>query len=297
MSIKRPDEEKAEAYTRALLEAAKSEGRAARDLEQIKHVLKFSPEVMETITAMEGEDDLDLLDKVYSDLASYVSLGKVNRDLTARNIMLQRQVTQLREILESEGEDSLALDEKQRRALDGFRLIPATVTSNSITKVNNFIVIDRGEADGIRSEMGVVSGGGIVGIVFLTGPHYSLVMPVLNSKSRISCRIRGHRFFGYLGWDGGNPLVATLSDVPRYARFKVGDYVETSGYSSVFPPGLFVGRIINIGNSSDGLSFRVKVHLSTDFANLRDVCVIANPAKPEIDSLQVRAQEMEQPEQ
>jgi rod shape-determining protein MreC len=237
------------------------------------------------------------LDKVYSDLASYVSLGKVNRDLTARNIMLQRQVTQLREILESEGEDSLALDEKQRRALDGFRLIPATVTSNSITKVNNFIVIDRGEADGIRSEMGVVSGGGIVGIVFLTGPHYSLVMPVLNSKSRISCRIRGHRFFGYLGWDGGNPLVATLSDVPRYARFKVGDYVETSGYSSVFPPGLFVGRIINIGNSSDGLSFRVKVHLSTDFANLRDVCVIANSAKPEIDSLQVRAQEMEQPEQ
>ena len=67
MSIKQPDEEKAEAYTRALLEAAKSEGRAARDLEQVKHVLKFSPEVLETITAMQGEDDFDLLDKVYSE--------------------------------------------------------------------------------------------------------------------------------------------------------------------------------------------------------------------------------------
>ena len=67
MSIKQPEEEKAEAYTRALLEAAKSEGRAARDLEQVKHVLKFSPEVLETITAMQGEDDFDLLDKVYSE--------------------------------------------------------------------------------------------------------------------------------------------------------------------------------------------------------------------------------------
>ena len=45
MTSKRVEQKKIEAYTRALLEAAKSEGRAARDLEQIKHVLKFSPEV------------------------------------------------------------------------------------------------------------------------------------------------------------------------------------------------------------------------------------------------------------
>ena len=67
MTGKRFEQKKVEAYTRALLEAAKSEGRAARDLEQVKHVLKFSPEVLETITAMQGEDDFDLLDKVYSE--------------------------------------------------------------------------------------------------------------------------------------------------------------------------------------------------------------------------------------
>lgn len=67
MTGKRIEQKKVEAYTRALLEAAKSEGRAARDLEQVKHVLKFSPEVLETITAMQGEDDFDLLDKVYSE--------------------------------------------------------------------------------------------------------------------------------------------------------------------------------------------------------------------------------------
>ena len=67
MTGKRIEQKKVEAYTRALLEAAKSEGRAARDLEQVKHVLKFSPEVLETITAMQGEDDFDQLDKVYSE--------------------------------------------------------------------------------------------------------------------------------------------------------------------------------------------------------------------------------------
>lgn len=234
------------------------------------------------------------VDKTYSEIMAYVNLGKVNRDLTTRNVMLQKQVDQLREILYAQGHDSLDIDEKQKKVLAGFKLIPAKVTSNSVTKANNFIVIDKGENAGIQPDMGVVSGGGIVGIVSLTSRNYSLVMPVLNRKSSISCRIRGHKFFGYLGWEGGSPLVAYLNDVPRYAQFKVGDYVETSGHSSIFPPGLFVGKIIAIGNSNDGLSYRVKVNLATDFADLRDVCVIANPAKPEVDSLQVHAVEMEQ---
>ena len=187
--------------------------------------------------------------------------------------------------------------EKQKKLLEDYKLIPAQVTSNSINKENNFIVIDKGEAAGVRSEMGVVSGGGIVGIVFLTSKNYSLVMPILNKKSSISCRIRGHRFFGYLGWEGGSPLTAYLNDVPRYARFNVGDYVETSGHSSIFPPGLFVGRIIAIGNSRDGLSYRVKVNLATDFADLRDVCVISSPVKAEVDSLKMHALEMEQPQE
>lgn len=230
----------------------------------------------------------------YSDIMAYINLGDVNKDLTMRNVMLQRQVSELRDALAYMGADSAIIDEKQRNALEGYDIIPATVTSNTITKANNYIVIDKGEADGVRSEMGVVGGGGIVGIVYLTGKHYSLVMPILNSKSSISCRIRGHNFFGYLSWNGGHPLVAYLNDVPRYARFKVGDYVETSGYSSVFPPGLFVGKILSIEDSRDGMSFSVKVNLATEFAKLRDVCVVSNRDKAEIDTLRIHAAEAEE---
>ena len=64
MSIKQPDEEKAEAYTRALLDAARQEGRANADLVQWQHAKKFSPEVLETLSAMQAEDDAGLIDQV-----------------------------------------------------------------------------------------------------------------------------------------------------------------------------------------------------------------------------------------
>ena len=104
-----------------------------------------------------------------------------------------------------------------------------------------------------------------------------MVIPVLNvTSSRISCAIRGRGYFGYLQWYGGDPTVAYVEDVPRHARFKRGDWVETSGYSSIFPQGVLVGKIEKIFNSADGLSYRLKVRLSTDFGCLRDVFVISD---------------------
>lgn len=58
------DDEKVEAYTRALLEAARSEGRANADLVQWQHAVKFTPEVLETLTAMREDNDLDLVKDV-----------------------------------------------------------------------------------------------------------------------------------------------------------------------------------------------------------------------------------------
>ena len=122
--------------------------------------------------------------------------------------------------------------------------------------------------------MGVVCGQGIVGVTYLVSDHYTVVIPVLNKTSRISCAIRGHNYFGILRWDGKEAGVTYLEDIPRHARFKRGDWVETNGYSSIFPPGVLVGKIETVYNSADGMSYRVKVRLSTDFGCLRDVMVI-----------------------
>lgn len=224
---------------------------------------------------------------------NFFHLQEVNRQLTDQNIALQREIEQLRQALITATKDTTITEKLMREKLVGYNMVPATVVSNSMERTNNYLVIDRGTADGIRPEMGVVGGGGVVGIVYLTGPHHSLVIPVTNRKSSISCRVRGQSYFGYLQWDGASLLMAYLDDVPRYAKVKVGQAVETSGYSAVFPPGIFVGRVKRIRNSADGQSYRLDVNLGTNFANLRDVSVVTTPYKAEIDTLQVHAQQMD----
>lgn len=81
---------------------------------------------------------------------------------------------------------------------DNYRVYKANVIKGSLNKVDNYMALDRGSADGIRPEMGVVDANGVVGVVYKTSPRYLLVIPLLNSKSSISCRIVGSGYFGYL---------------------------------------------------------------------------------------------------
>lgn len=215
--------------------------------------------------------------KVYeatSTVNQFFSLSALNEQLTQRNVILEQQVSYLSEQVRRLQGDTLSLQTVFPESLSGMRTIPAKVISNSIDRRDNFITLDKGSADGIRPDMGVVSGTGVVGIVYKVSHRYSIVIPVLSTYSRISCRI-GHRgYFGYLNWSGGSSRIAYVDDIPRHAHFKLYDKVVTSGYSSVFPENILIGKILHVYNSPDGLSYRLMIELSTDFANLRDVCVI-----------------------
>ena len=210
-------------------------------------------------------------------LESFFSMSKTNEDLTLRNFYLERQVSQLRRLYQeaTAKEDPKEVEELEK--LQQYKLIPAKVITNERHLSNNLITIDKGENDGVEVGMGVACGQGVVGVVYLTSAHYSVVIPVLNMKSsRISCAIRNRGYFGYLHWYGGDPSVAYVEDVPRHAKFKLGEWVVTSGFSSIFPSGVSVGKIEQAYNSRDGLSYKLKVRLSTDFSCLRDVCVISD---------------------
>ena len=216
-----------------------------------------------------------------ANVETFFSLTKVNQKLTQRNAYLEQEVQKLSDSLVCVTKDSSIYHRDQFALLRNYRLIPAKVVANSIDKPGNLMTIDKGSADGIHKDMGVISGTGVVGIVYLVAEHYAIVIPVLNTKSNISCMIQNRGYFGYLRWKGGVSDLAYLEEVPRHAHFKLGDYVVTSGYSAVFPPGVRVGRILHVFNSADGLSYRVQLRLSTDFARLRDVCVIDDAAMKE----------------
>ena len=139
--------------------------------------------------------------KVYeanSWVETFFSLTQVNKELTQRNLELEQQMVAMQELLTRAKHDSLDVVQTQKQALQGFKLYPARVVSNSLDKKDNFITIDKGWADGIKKDMGVACGNGVVGVVYLVSRNYSVVIPVLNSHSNISCMIKGRGYFGYL---------------------------------------------------------------------------------------------------
>lgn len=227
--------------------------------------------------------------KVYeadATIKNFFSLTKINQQLNVRNLYLEQTVRKLSEQVHAETGDSSWLFRTQAEVLKEYKMIPAKVITNSIDKRDNFITIDKGRLDGVKPDMGVACGTGIVGVVYMVSDHYSIVIPVLNSKSNISVTIRKRGYYGYLRWTGGASDLAYVDDIPRHAHFRLGDLIETSGYSAMFPPGIIAGQILHVYNSPDGLSYRVQVRLTTDFGNLRDVCVIDNSAmKERIDLL------------
>lgn len=217
--------------------------------------------------------------KVYewsSQLEKFFSLATVNQHLTQRNLALEQKVVELSEKLTAVTKDSSYVKADVTQQLSQFKQIPAKVVSNSLKDLNNLITIDKGSVDGVRKDMGVVSGTGVVGIVNLVSSHYAVVIPLLNTKSNVSCKIENRDYFGFLNWQGGSTNQAFLDDIPRHARFKLHENIVTSGYSSVFPPGILVGKILHVYNSPDGVSYRLCVKLATDFSTLRDVSVIDN---------------------
>ncbi len=223
-----------------------------------------------------------------------VQLSTNTEDVTTENVAMKYEAwdwkvitingndpDEIRKALIEATEDSSGVEQLKQEALAGYDIFKASVINNSVTHADNYITLDKGEADGIRSEMGVVNGSGVVGIVYLTSPHYSIVIPVLNSKSSISCKIKRSDYFGFLKWDGGSSEFAFIKDMPRHSLFSLGDTIVTSGHSAVFPSGIPVGTVDDIADSHDGLSYLLRVKLFTDFARLNDVRVIAQKGQEE----------------
>ena len=220
-------------------------------------------------------------------VTSYFGLTEKNRALVEQNAQLQQRILELEALTSLHQVDSLTQSENvQRVHRTGYHIISAQVVDNSINKADNFLTIDKGSADGVEPDMGVMSVNGIVGVVYKCSEHYSLVMPLLNSKSSVSCKVLDSNYFGYLRWEGGDARYAMLYDLPRYAAVKKGDTIVTSGSSSFFPSGLPVGTVEELYPSTDGLYVTLKVKLSTSFARLEHTFVMGKMDAEELVALQ-----------
>lgn len=202
--------------------------------------------------------------------------------LRNENAMLARENARLRNLL-YELADSQYVDTE--RSLSDGRVIVARVIDNSVRRDDNYITIDRGARDGIVKGMGVYSPDGVVGTVMVAGSRYSVIIPVLNGRTSISCKIQGSDSFGFLEWQGGDPYVAQLKDMPYHSVVTVGDTVVTTGFSSVFPEGIPVGTVADVEHMKNGYTLRIQVNLSVDMSDLKWVYVHSRMRDEEIDDL------------
>ncbi|MDR1201168.1 MAG: rod shape-determining protein MreC [Tannerellaceae bacterium] len=215
---------------------------------------------------------------VTGSVTSYLNLRDKNKDLLERNGRLEMELLRMKDMLEAMKADTAVF-----RAFvnDSTRFFPydfttAKVINNSVTYLSNYITLNKGREDGILPDMGVISESGVVGVVSTVSDYYSVVLPLLNTKFKLSCKVLGSNHIGSLSWNGRSARYANLDELPRHVQFQLGDTIVTSGYSAVFPEGILVGFVSSFERQRDDNFNSLKIELATDFQRLSNVMVVRN---------------------
>lgn len=201
-----------------------------------------------------------------SEVADYFSLRSVNEQLAVENAELRNR---------------LAKAEQQQE----IQYLPAKVVQMTTDQPHNYLTINRGEQDGVLQGQGVRNEEGVVGIVRTVGQRYSVVIPIINTQTNLSCRFSKNDYIGTLQWDGKDSRFARLTDVAAHMVVNPGDTIVTSGLSPVFPEGIPVG-IVESSILKEGDSYHtIRVRLYTNFRRLKYVEVISNRDQNEMEEL------------
>jgi rod shape-determining protein MreC len=226
----------------------------------------------------------------YSNVEYYFHLKKTNESLAKQNELLLNQLKDnfqspdslTKVVIDTVNADTAGI---ARRYL--WR--EARVVNNSISLQNNFITIHRGEKQGVKKDMGVISPQGIVGMVVNTSENFSVVMTMLNRQSSVSAKIKKTGEVGKVQWDGKSPDRVTMINIPKSVAVAKGDSVVTSGYSLSFPPGILIGFVSDIVDDKTSNFYTLELKPSTNFYSLEYVTVVDNLQKEEQRKLEEAA--------
>jgi rod shape-determining protein MreC len=163
---------------------------------------------------------------------------------------------------------------------------PAKVVSNTVTLQNNYLTIERGLAQGVKKDMGVIGPNGIVGTVVDVSDNYAVVMSLLHRQSRVSAKMKKSGEVGIIQWDGENPFFVTMTNVPKSLPVVKGDTVVTSQYSYLFPQGIMVGTVSSIVEDKTSNFYTLRIRPSTNFNTIEYVTVTENTMKDEQKKLE-----------
>jgi rod shape-determining protein MreC len=209
---------------------------------------------------------------VFQNHVLLVNLKEENRQLQEEVRRLKGENADLREAAQT-------LDRLQRLLLLKAKvpgaMIAAEVVASSPSAWFRTIVINKGQRDGVRKGLPVVTLEGVVGKVMRISSSSSVVLLVVDRNSAVDCLVQRTRQRGIVEGEGGGRCY--LRYVPRTADIQVGDHIVTSGLEGIFPKGLSLGEVVKVEKKAYGLFQEIEVMPSADLSRLEEVMVIVRP--------------------
>ncbi|MGG3469262.1 rod shape-determining protein MreC [Neobacillus pocheonensis] len=185
--------------------------------------------------------------------------------LEAENQGLKKDNKELRDIL------------GEKKTLRDFKPMPATVIGRNPDRWHEMIIIDKGNLNGIKKNMAVVTANGLIGKVKTVNQFSSTVqlLSAMDPKNRISVTIQGGTsIYGFVqGFDDKKKLLLVKS-IPSGVKVEKDQNVITSGKGGVFPEGLVVGKVVEVKPDQYGLNQTALVKPGADFYDIENVIVI-----------------------
>lgn len=223
----------------------------------------------------------------YNNIQYYFKLKNTNEALAKENVYLRnllRENYQSPDTLRRLVIDSIRVDSIKK--FQRFTYYDARVVGSFVSGEMNYLTIHRGEAQGIKKDMGVIGPQGIVGRIVTASENYAAVMSMLNRNFRVKAKLKKSGDNGTVEWDGASPQYVLLRDIPKSAPIANGDTVLTSELSSIYPPGIMVGTIAGSIKDASSNFYIIKLKTATNFSNVQYVTVIDDLQKTERQQLE-----------
>lgn len=217
--------------------------------------------------------------------SAIINIGHIFEDseyinsLEKRNSKLMLQVSQLRNYALENNELNDILNFKQSSQ---YELITAKIVSRLVSKITGYFIIAKGNSEGIKEGMPVITDKGLVGLVTSTTGGYSTVRTYENSLFKVAVKVERSNVDGILNWDGKNLLI---KDVPTTYDVKIGDRIVVSELSSILPPSIPVGIVTEKESTISGVLSNLIIKPFVDVTSVKNVIIIKLDKNNQLDSL------------
>lgn len=199
----------------------------------------------------------------------FASLREENKLLRDRIDLLNRRI--------EESASFYAENQRLKDILDfknaiPYSAIPAEVIGRDPTNWSNSLIIDKGAAHGIRQGKAVISMKGLVGRVLEVGRYSSRILLITDPNSKVGTVIQRNRQGGILVGrpDGKCKMIYISLD----SDVAAGDKVITAGFGSIFPKGVLIGDVVDVGKEPGRLYKYAIVRPAQDMTKLEEVLCI-----------------------